>query len=135
MWPVYTTIWYPPRSDAPAATAVPAPTQVPPATATPEWFLPPAPDSRVRAAPTAIPTPVAATEDWLVIDLPVQTYSTDMDPLWIAEPGDWYRVSLIEENYALAVWEEDVNEWPVWIELDSSSIRQVVVVASASGGR
>lgn len=69
----------------------------------------------------------APAEDWLVILSRVQAYSVAMDELWMAQPGDEYRVSLIEDDYALAVWNLDPNQWPVWIEMDTEQVRRVSV--------
>lgn len=89
-----------------APTATPPPPVVPPAspTATPS---PP---------PPAPPPPVA--ELWLVVFAPTQAYSVTDDPLWVSQPGEWYRILLEESGWALAVWESDPPEWAVWIELD-----------------
>jgi hypothetical protein len=69
----------------------------------------------------AVPAPV---EDWLLILVPTQTYAVDMEPMRMAMPGDWYRVMLTEEGYALAVWEDDPAAQPVWIQMDGSSDRR-----------
>jgi hypothetical protein len=55
---------------------------------------------------------------WLVVFAPTQTYSITDEPLWTAEPGEWYRVLEQDEGWALAVWEHDPPEWTVWIEID-----------------
>jgi hypothetical protein len=40
------------------------------------------------------------------------------DVLWIASPGEWYRVLDQDEGWALTVWEFDPPDATVWIELD-----------------
>ena len=49
---------------------------------------------------------------------PTPVYSLTDEPLWIATPGDWYHITLIEGSWALARWENDPPEWLVWIALD-----------------
>lgn len=49
---------------------------------------------------------------------PTPAYSLLDEVLWIAAPGEWYRLLTQEGGWALAVWEGDSPEWVVWIELD-----------------
>jgi hypothetical protein len=73
--------------------------------------------------------PSAPAEDWLMVLSPAQAYSVEMDLLWMAQPGDRYRVCLIEDGYALAIWDYDPNQWPVWIRMDDQLVRRVVAAA------
>lgn len=50
-----------------------------------------------------------------------------MDPLWIAAPGEWYRIILEEDGEALAVFEQDTTFWSVWIPLDPSLVQRTLV--------
>jgi hypothetical protein len=79
-------------------------------------------------APILVPAPLV--EDWLVILLPIQTYAVDMQPARMAQPGDWYRVALTMGDYALAMREDDANQQSVWIQMDGSSVRRIVVESS-----
>lgn len=104
--------------------------QAPPATAT--AVLPPPPTQPPAPAPTAVlpttvvpvplPTPVPpaprAPELWLSVLEPTPAYSMTDDVLWIASPGEWYRVLDQDAGWALAVWEFDPPSLTVWIELD-----------------
>ena len=130
---------YPPAPRRVQAPARPQATFTPTATSEPV-LLPPPPDNRPRAAiPPAGPSVTAPAtgdpasdipaEDWLLILRPVQTYALNMEPLWIAEPGDWYRVALTEGGHALALWEYDADQWAVWIPLDEATILRVRVDA------
>jgi hypothetical protein len=62
--------------------------------------------------------PIPRPQLWLVVFAPTQTYSVTNDPLWVALPGEWYRVVRQETGWALAIWELDPPEWSVWIPLD-----------------
>jgi hypothetical protein len=55
---------------------------------------------------------------WLIPSAPVQVYSITDDPLWIAQPGERYRVVRREDSWALAIWEGDGPRWSVWIPVD-----------------
>jgi hypothetical protein len=90
-----------PPTATPAPTATVAPTPVPTPTS-----LPPPP------APEPVPEP------WLVVFAPTAAYSLTDEVLWIAAPGEWYRVFLQEGGWALALWEGDSPEWAVWVQLD-----------------
>jgi hypothetical protein len=84
---------------APSPTAVPSPTPVPTSTPVP-------------------PPPVPAPEPWMLVFAPTPAYSLTDEVLWVAAPGEWYRVLIREGDWALALWEGDSPEWPVWIQLD-----------------
>jgi hypothetical protein len=62
------------------------------------------------------PAPPESGQLWLVIFAPVQTYSVDMSPLWVAMPGEWYQVLQREAGWALGRWEGDPPEFAVWIQ-------------------
>lgn len=84
---------------------------------------PAVPTPMLTATPVPSPTPVPPPppppqELWLVIFAPTPAYSVADDLLWIAEPGEWYRVVDSESGWALAVWEQDPPEWTAWIEID-----------------
>ena len=71
--------------------------------------------------PPAIPAPPAppvAVELWLSIVEATPVYSDAGDVLWVAEPGEWYRVISQDAGWALAVRENDPAELAVWIEVD-----------------
>jgi hypothetical protein len=42
-----------------------------------------------------------------------------MEPLWTAQPGEWYEVRQEEGGWALAIYEYDTPDWQVWIQEDS----------------
>src|SRR5205814_4261747 len=65
-------------------------------------------------------------ELWLQILAPTQTYSVDMDPLWVAAPGEWYIVTNQQDGWALAVWENDTTGWSVWIPMDDKVLAVTV---------
>ncbi len=95
--------------------SAPSPTS-PPAPAPTAPVVPPPPPPA-----TAIPTPPAppvAAELWLSILEPTPVYSDAGEVLWVAEPGEWYRVLSQDAGWALVVWENDPAELAVWIELD-----------------
>jgi hypothetical protein len=96
-----------PIFEAPTPTA----TTVPPIVAQP---VPP-------IQPTVVPAPTQAPQGalWLRVMQPTQAYSVTMDPLWIAQPGEWYFVVRQEAGWALAVWEGDTADWSVWIQMDA----------------
>jgi uncharacterized repeat protein (TIGR01451 family) len=62
------------------------------------------------------PAPPDAGDIWLVVFQPVQAYFTDMRPAWIALPGEWYFVILIESGWALGRYETDPPNFVVWIQ-------------------
>jgi hypothetical protein len=68
---------------------------------------------------------VSPREDWLVILLPIQTYSAAMEPVRMAQPGDWYRVTSTIGDYVLAVREDDADQQAVLIFMDGSSVRRL----------
>ena len=118
---------------APRATSTPEPTATPTSTPLPP---PPTPDLRPRVTATPIIEVAAVqaptTEDWLVILLPTQVYSVDMEPLWMAEPGDWFRVTAVEDEFLLAFPEDD-DESPVWLEVDTANALLLTLRAEAAG--
>lgn len=57
-------------------------------------------------------------QSWLVAHNPTQAYSITDDALWVAQPGEWYRLIKEEGGWALAVWEFDDPYWAIWIRLD-----------------
>ena len=94
-------------------------------------MLVPSPPYNMRpaGAPTSTPPPSAPIkEDWLLILAPTEVYSLDMELLWMAQPGDRYRLLLVEDGYALAIWEPDANQWATWLEMDAEAVRRIVVV-------
>jgi photosystem II stability/assembly factor-like uncharacterized protein len=62
---------------------------------------------------------------WLRVASPTQVYSVTDDPLWIAQPGESYRIRREEAGWALAVREDSGPEWSVWIPLDAR-VQQVM---------
>jgi photosystem II stability/assembly factor-like uncharacterized protein len=62
---------------------------------------------------------------WLRVVSPTQVFSVTDDPLWIAQPGESYRVRREEAGWALAVREDSGPEWSVWIPLDAR-VQQVM---------
>ena len=55
---------------------------------------------------------------WIQVLDATQTYTDAGDPLWIADPGDWYRVLRRDAEWALAYAELDSPENAVWIVVD-----------------
>lgn len=111
------------QAPAPTATAVPPPPATqPPATAAPPPPPPPPAPTAVPepAAPAPTPPPAAprAPELWLAVLEATPAYSITDDVLWIASPGEWYRVLDQVDGWALSVWEFDPPSLTVWIELD-----------------
>ncbi len=109
---------------APAATATQAP---PTATVPPEATpVPPPPAVTVVVeevpvpvpAPTLVPAPPRVPELWFQVLEPTPAYSSTDEVLWIAAPGEWYRVLDQDAGWALALWEFDPPDALVWIELD-----------------
>jgi len=124
--------YYVPRSEETPTPTYSAPTVVPTATSTP-LPPPPTPDLRPRATPTSVVIALPAlTEDWLLILLPTQVYSVDMEPLWMAEAGDWFRVIAAEDDYLLAVGADDADT-PVWIEADATNVFRLTLEARGAG--
>jgi len=86
---------------------------------------PPAPPAAVVAPPIdlagiQVAPPQAQTgETWLQVLSPTEAFSVDMDPLWIAQPGEWYFVVRTEGGWSLAIWEGDTSGWSVWIQMDT----------------
>jgi hypothetical protein len=74
-------------------------------------------DTRVSALNIDRETPPTL---FLQIQSPTPAYGSDMEPLWVAQPGENYAILEVEDNWALALWEHDSPEWQVWIELDPS---------------
>jgi uncharacterized repeat protein (TIGR01451 family) len=70
------------------------------------------------AGSQVLPPQAAPGELWLQVLAPTQAFSVDMDPLWVATPGEWYIVTGSEAGWALGVWEADTTGWSVWIEAD-----------------
>lgn len=69
-------------------------------------------------------TPAEPTDEApqpLILDAPAQVYSVEMDPLWLALPGERYTVVTREPGWALAVRESDPPEMVVWIEFGHGS--------------
>jgi hypothetical protein len=81
-----------------------------------------------RPMPTgssAAPTTVAGTttpkgEQWLVVFAATQTYDNNNQPKWMAQPGEWYRVSAQDSGWVLGVYEKDPPDSLVWIPLSDS---------------
>ena len=42
-----------------------------------------------------------------------------MDLLWVAEPGERYKVRQQEDGWALVIWEHDPPELQEWIQIDN----------------
>jgi hypothetical protein len=55
---------------------------------------------------------------WLVVTASTQAYSVPMDPLWVAQPSEWYAVLREEDGWALVVWEHDPPDAQEWIQVD-----------------
>jgi len=120
------------QGPAPTATAVPSPpptqTPAPPPPPPPTDVPAPAPTGVPAPPPTAVPEPPAepppppptprAPELWLAVLEATPAYSMTDDVLWIASPGEWYRVLDQDAGWALAVWEFDPPDLTVWMELD-----------------
>jgi N-acetylneuraminic acid mutarotase len=70
------------------------------------------------------------TPRWLVVLAATPVYSVSDEPLWIAQPGERYRVVEIESDWALAVADGDSPAWSVWIQVDDR-----VALAGPSGNR
>jgi len=85
-------------------------------------------DSRVTVSVLNRPIPPAPAALWLQVLAPTQTYSTTDDPLWIAQPGEWYKVVDQDAGWALAVYETDPPDYVVWIPID-----QRVQLTTATG--
>lgn len=83
---------------------------------TPEWSVWIQLDSRVQQLIAEGPPP--AGQLWLAVSSPTQTYSMAMAPLWVAAPGEWYRVIQPVDGWVLVVWEFDPPEYSVWIQID-----------------
>jgi photosystem II stability/assembly factor-like uncharacterized protein len=62
---------------------------------------------------------------WLRVESPTQVYSVTDDPLWIAQPGESYRIRRREGDWVLAVREDSGPYWSVWISLDAR-VRQTL---------
>jgi len=72
-------------------------------------------DPRVEVlATTHVPQPAL----YAVIESPAQVYSVDMNPLWVAQPGERYEVMQQDQDWILGVWEHDPPEWQEWIQVD-----------------
>lgn len=56
---------------------------------------------------------------WLLVVAPTLAHSLNDEPLWFAQPGEWYFVLYRESGWALAVWEFDPPTNVVWIQLDA----------------
>jgi hypothetical protein len=77
-------------------------------------------DARVQQLTLDRPGPGATIgQIWLVVFSPTDAYTVTMDPAWVANPGEWYRVVSIEADWALAVWEGDPPDVQVWIQIDN----------------
>jgi hypothetical protein len=48
------------------------------------------------------------------------------EPVWIAQPGQWYIVQLIQDGFALAVLDTDAaeagNDSPVWFDIGGEPV-------------
>lgn len=64
-----------------------------------------------------IPVEEAPPEIWLVVFAAVDVLSVSDEPLWTAEPGEWYAVYIQIDGWVLGRWESDPPEWLVWIAL------------------
>jgi len=84
------------------------------------------PQAPISAAPAPAPQTAQAGYPWLQIVSATQAYSTTMDPLWVAQPGENYYVLRTEGDWALAAWEGNSPFWSVWIQLDSK-VRQTTL--------
>lgn len=73
-------------------------------------------------APTATSSiPVEpASQVWLHVLAPSQTYSVAMDPLGIAQPGDRYSIRQINAGWALVVSELGPPDWEEWMQIDDN---------------
>ena len=70
------------------------------------------------SVPPVVPQPAGA--QWLHVLSPTQAFSVTMDPLWIAQPDEWYFVLREEDGWALTVWEGDPLDSTEWILIDPS---------------
>jgi hypothetical protein len=57
---------------------------------------------------------------WLVVLVPTQVFSNNNEPLWVAQPGEWYRLLDQQTGWALAAWESDPPDMAVWVQLDEN---------------
>lgn len=73
--------------------------------------------ARYRPEPAPTPVPVRPVSRLTVLgQTPV--YSVGGDPLWIAQPGERYRVRWEEDGWLFVLREGDLPEWSVWIGAD-----------------
>jgi hypothetical protein len=107
----------PPVAEVPVPQAPPLAAVPPPAVSAPPLDV---------AGVQVVPPEAQTGELWLQILAPTQTYSVDMDPLWVAMPGEWYIVTGQDSGWALAVWEYDTTGWSVWIPMDEKVLATVV---------
>ena len=89
-----------------------------PATQVPAPVVLPTPTPAIVPVPAVAPP--ATTAPWLHVLSATQAYSVTMDPLWVAQPGEWYYVVSEEDGWALAVWENDPPDWQEWIQMDTN---------------
>jgi hypothetical protein len=55
---------------------------------------------------------------WIQVLEATPAYAPGGELLWEAQPGEWYWVLSHEVDWALAVWELDPPDRPVWIQVD-----------------
>ncbi len=55
-----------------------------------------------------------------------------MEELWLAEPGDWFRVLAAEDQYLIVAPELDAGS-PVWIEIDATNVFRLTLEARGIG--
>jgi hypothetical protein len=77
-----------------------------------EWFR--VDDAEIVLLNRAAPPPSGPVS--LLIYEPTPVYSATMDPLWIAQPGEWYDVLSYGDGWALARREGDPPGSEVWIQ-------------------
>jgi uncharacterized repeat protein (TIGR01451 family) len=114
---------------SPPVAVVPAP---PIAAQPPVVAAPPTPPevAGVEAVP-AIPD----IDLWLQVLNPTQAYTVDMEPVWVAMPGEWYQVAKEESGWALAVWNGDPSSGSVWMLMDDNVQASVYDATNSSIAR
>ncbi len=70
-----------------------------------------------RAERNVIASPVLLQESWLIILDPTEAFSLSGEVLWVAQPGERYRVLGTDGDWVLAVWESEGAQ-AVWFRLD-----------------
>jgi hypothetical protein len=108
-----------PPTQTATATPQPTPASRPTATSTPR----PAPTS-TPMVPTPTPTTppafgaAADVAQWLEVLEETSAITQDDEVAWDAQPGEWYRVVLVEDGWALGYADGESSDVLVWIKLD-----------------